>query len=604
MVKAQGRGITHRAGPLALGLIAALVTATPAAAAPQPSAPIISPANGTPDASPQTQISVFGIAPREIASVTATGSTSGAHSGQLHDYSGGQGASFLPSAPFTQGEHVSVTIRLRGRAPVHTAFSIATAGTVPGILNLPQTQPSKLQSFVSQPGLTPPKMSVLKKAPSLPGDIFLTPLPSPIVHPGPVPITITPVGPGGPMIIGPNGQLVWFKQLAPPDVAANLMIQHYRGRSVLTWWQGPVTIAAFGLGEGVIADRSYRTISTVHAGNGYQMDIHEFRLTPAGDAIFTVNSPILVHLPGTAPGTMSPLLDAIVQEVDVRTGLVTWEWHAYGHIPLADSYVTPASSPVFDAYHINSIDPLSDGNMLISARDTSAIYDVDPHGGQIDWTLGGNASDFKLGPGARFWFQHDASMLPNGDISLFDDEAGPPQKAPSSRGLVLALSSKPMRARVVRQYHRTGNTSAQSEGSFQTLPDGNVFLGFGAQPFFSEFAPSGKLLFDASLPADDGSYREFRYPWTATPTTKPSVVAQHLDATHLAVYISWNGATDVARWQVLAGADASSLKPVGAFAKHGFETRVAVGTSAPMVAVRALDASGQMLAESPPVAVS
>jgi len=74
------------------------------------------------------------------------------------------------------------------------------------------------------------------------------------------------------------------------------------------------------------------------------MDIHEFELTPAGDALFTVYSPVLVHLPGTPAGTLSPLLDSIVQEVDVRTGLVVWEWHSYGHIPLAQSYATPASA--------------------------------------------------------------------------------------------------------------------------------------------------------------------------------------------------------------------------------------------------------------------
>ena len=74
------------------------------------------------------------------------------------------------------------------------------------------------------------------------------------------------------------------------------------GREVLTWWQGAVTIAAFGLGEGVIADTRYRTIGTVKAGNGYQIDLHEFLLRPPGEALFTVESPVLVHLAGTAAG--------------------------------------------------------------------------------------------------------------------------------------------------------------------------------------------------------------------------------------------------------------------------------------------------------------
>ena len=195
-----------------------------------------------------------------------------------------------------------------------------------------------------------------------------------------------------------------------------------------------MTPSAFGLGEGVIADSSYRTIRAVQAGNGYSMDIHEFQLTPAGDALFTVYSPVLVHLPGTPAGTLSPLLDAIVQEVDVRTGLVVWEWHSYGHIPLADSYATPANSASYDAFHLNSIQPLAGGRVLVSARDTSAVYLLDRPSGRILWTLGGKASSFRLARGARFYFQHDAQMVGPERISLFDDEAGPPMQAPSSRG--------------------------------------------------------------------------------------------------------------------------------------------------------------------------
>ena len=169
------------------------------------------------------------------------------------------------------------------------------------------------------------------------------PLPSPVVHPeSNNTVTINPVGPGGPMIVDGAGNLVWFRQLTPPEVAANLRLQRYHGRKVLTWWEGTVTPAAFGVGGGVIANHAYNVIRVVHAGNGYPMDLHEFELTKDGDALFTVYSPILVHLPGTPAGTLSPLLDSIVQEVDIKTGLVVWEWHSYGHIPLETSQATPA----------------------------------------------------------------------------------------------------------------------------------------------------------------------------------------------------------------------------------------------------------------------
>jgi outer membrane protein assembly factor BamB len=162
----------------------------------------------------------------------------------------------------------------------------------------------------------------------------------------------------------------------------------------------------------VIADSSYRAMRIVRAGNGCQADIHEFVITPADDALFTVYSPVLVHLSGTAPGSLSPLLDSMVQEVDIRTGLVVWEWHGLGHIPLADSYATPALSAAYDVFHLNSIQVLPGDRVLVSAPDTSAVYDIERRTGQIVWTLGGLASSFRLGSGARFYFQHDAQLLP------------------------------------------------------------------------------------------------------------------------------------------------------------------------------------------------
>jgi hypothetical protein len=497
-----------------------------------------------------------------------------------------------------QGERVSVTIRFRGRGPLRFTFTIAQLAPAQPLLTLGQQQPSKLQHFVSAPRLLAPKVTVLKPAPQLPGDVFLTPLPSPIVHPeSNNAITINPVGPGGPMILDGRGRLVWFKQLTPPDVATDLQIERYRGHRVLTWWQGGVTSSAFGLGEGVIADSAYRTIATVHAGNGYAMDLHEFRLAGGGDAVFTAYSPVLVHLAGTPAGSTSTLTDAIVQEVDIRTGLVVWEWHALGHIPLADSYATPATSADYDAFHINSIQPLAGGKLLISARDTSAVYELDQRTGRILWTLGGKASSFRLGRGARFWFQHDAEVLRTGEVSVFDDEGGPPIKAPNSRGLILRLNPARHTATVAAHYSRPQDTSPESEGDLQIVAGGNVFLGFGSEPNFSEFAPGGRMLFDARLPIDDGSYRVYRFAWSAQPRTRPLLGLTGVPG-HLTVHVSWNGATGVRRWQVLAGRSLASLRPVRTVRKRGFETAIRLTGTKWAIVVRALDGSGRVLASS------
>ena len=614
MPTVTGEPTSRRLPPRAATVLAAIVTAAlvwpgastaanPAHTRSRPAhasaRPTISPLPGTPDASPDTQISILGVAPHRIIAVSVTGSVSGAHPGRLRPYSAQRGASYVLSRPLTAGEVVAVTVRLRGGRTVSSRFTVAHLAPVPPVINELALQPDKLDHFVSEPRLLAPKITVRRGSSDGAGDIFLTPLPSPIVHPqSNNELTINPVGPGGPMIIDRRGRLVWFDQLAPPLVATDFRPQRLHGREVLTWWQGAVTITALGLGEGVIADTRYRTIHTVNAGNGYRMDLHEFLLRPGGEALFTVESPVLVHLPGTAPGTLSQMLDSIVQEVDLRTGLVMWEWHAYGHIPLRDSYATPSNSLSYDAYHLNSIQVLPGDRILVSARDTSAIYELNQRTGRILWTLGGKASSFRLARGARFYFQHDASLLAHDRVSLFDDGAGPPAFEPESRGLILALNMRHDVARVARQFRRPGRgTSAESEGSVQPFAGGGVFVGFGASPFFSEFSASGRLTFDAALPSDDGSYREYLFPWRATPRTRPVAVAHRAPDNKIALEVSWNGATTVARWQVLA-AGRGTPRPVARAPDRGFETRITVRSSADSFVIRALSKHGRVLAQS------
>lgn len=573
-------------------VIAALLVAAPAARA----AVAISPLDGTPDANPATQVSVLGVAPAKIAAVRAVAARTGAHAGTLKDYSGRRGASFVPARPFAAGERVAVTVKLRGAAArtVRTSFTIARLAPIPPIINLPGTQPGKLEHFATRPDLLAPKITVDEDGSSSGASTFMTPLPSPVIHPDSKnTVSIAPVGPGGPMIVDAHGKLVWFKPLAAPDVAANLAVQRYHGRRVLTWWQGPVTVQAFGLGEGVIADTSYRTIATFHAGNGYKMDIHELALTPEGDALVTVYSPVLVH--------GQPVLDSIIHRIDVATGLVVWEWHALGHLPLSESYASPAVSAANDVYHINSVQPMDGGRrLLVSARDMAAVYAIDARSGRIVWRLGGRKSTFRMGEGSRFWLQHDARPLPGNRVSVFDDEAGPPRKG-ASRGLVLQLDMKKKTATVLRSVTRAEDTSAQSEGSVQQLGSGNLFVGFGAAGAFSEFTPSGKRVFDAQLPDGDGSYRTIRAAWHATPTTRPDVTARRDAATGtVSVTVSWNGATEVARWQVLVD---GGTAPAATSARAGFETTLTV-PGASTVVVRALDAQGKVIGSSAPATVA
>jgi hypothetical protein len=288
----------------------------------------------------------------------------------------------------------------------------------------------------------------------------------------------------------------------------------------------------------------------------------------------------------------------MVQELDIQSGKLIFEWHSLDHIGLEESMYEPSAElkGAFDYFHINSIDPMAGGYLLISARRTSAVYKVDRNSGEIIWRLGGKYSDFDMGYGARTDWQHDARCHPDGTITIFDN--GGVQKDVQSRGIVVEVDEDNMSATLVGEYTHPDKILAATQGNLQVLPNGNVFVGWGSEPFYSEFGQDGKLLYDASFPSQVESYRAFRFPWKGQPEDRPAVVAEAGPDDGVTIYISWNGATEVDTWQVLAGGSPDKLEPAGSATRRGFETTVTLSTSEPYVAVEARDGSGRVLGTS------
>jgi outer membrane protein assembly factor BamB len=303
----------------------------------------------------------------------------------------------------------------------------------------------------------------------------------------------------------------------------------------------------------------------------------------------------------TAGATPTPwqIMDCAVQEIDIASGRLLFEWRAADHIDLAESMIDPptASGQVFDYIHANSIDRLAGGDLVVSARNTSAIYRIDRTTGAIVWRLGGKRSDFAMGPGTTFGWQHDARMQSDGTLTVFDDQAAPGQ----SRAIVLRLDETAKTATLERAYSRPVGLLATSQGNMQLLPNGNVLVGWGSQPYVSEFSPDGTLLYDATFPAAIQSYRDFRWPWVGRPTDSPAIAVDPQADGSIIVFASWNGATEVASWEVVAGADPSGLRPVGSAARSGFETTIPARTPGPLVAARARDSDGRLLGSSPSI---
>jgi hypothetical protein len=407
------------------------------------------------------------------------------------------------------------------------------------------------------------------------------------------------------MILAEDGSLVWFQPLSPAGTrASDFRVQQYEGKPALTWWQDPLTAGGQTTAGEVIMDSSYRQLAVVRAGNGYQPDLHEFQITPQGTAMITVYDAIDCDLSRVGGPRDAAVADTLFQQLDLKTGLVMYEWHSLDHVPLSDSYASARRSSrttPFDFFHINSVDVRSDGDLLVDARNTWAAYDVDPHSGRVRWQLGGRRSSFAMGPGTRTAWQHDAREQPDGTITLFDNGATPAVH-PQSRAIDVTLDAARKTATLVRSDVHPGNALvAGSQGNLQALAGGAWMVGWGEVPDVSEFAAGGQLLFDAHLPATYESYRAYRLAWSADPTEPPAIAAVRSPAGRGAtVYVSWNGATGVASWRVLAGSSPNSLTPAGQAPRRGFESAVPLPSAAAgsYVQAQAVDASGAVIGAS------
>jgi hypothetical protein len=320
------------------------------------------------------------------------------------------------------------------------------------------------------------------------------------------------------MIIDNNGQLVWFGK---GRSARDFKMQYYKGRPVLTWWEGKVAQGRGG-GEYVIFDGSYDEISRVRAGNGYRGDPHGFLITPEATALLTSYEEVSMDLSAVGGPVDGAVWDGIAQEIDIETGELLFEWHSLEHVGIEESYIEPPDDPdhLYDYFHINSIDVDHDGNLLLCARNTWTVYKLERSSGEILWRLDGKKSDFKMGPGTHSAFQHDARRHQDGTISIFDNGAHP-KVHDQSRGIVVELDEEKMSAKLVREYTWPKKPLATSQGNMQLLPDANEFIGWGSAPLISEFSHDGKLLLEGHFPPDGESYRAFRFPWSGTPGRGP-----------------------------------------------------------------------------------
>jgi EmrB/QacA subfamily drug resistance transporter len=460
-------------------------------------------------------------------------------------------------------------------------------------------------SFVTEPSLRPPEIRNTRPPASgqlAPGYIFIASFYD--LNEPPI------VGQSGPLILDRRLQPVWFQPVPEKLVASNLSLQTYKGKPALAWWQGVVTnTGATESGEDVVVNQHYQPIARLKATGGWVLTLHEFTIS-GEDAWVTANKNVPKDLSKYGGAYNGALIDSAVQEYNLKTGKLVRSWDALDHIPLSESQASlPTNGFPWDAYHVNSIDLTGNGSFLVSMRNTWSAYMVAANG-KIEWTLGGRNSSFELGPGAAFQWQHDVRLQGGGDtnleVSLYDDHCcqltgGGTYVNPTapSRGLVLNLDQQTRRATLLAQYGQGGGFTSDYMGDTQPLPNGNVFVGFGSEPYFSEYSQSGKLLFEGELPGPDLTYRATLQQWVGEPLVPPVGAARRTGGS-TTVYASWNGATRVVSWRVLAGNGTGTATPtvVATAARSGFEAAIPVPQGYESFRVQALDANGRTIGTS------
>jgi hypothetical protein len=403
--------------------------------------------------------------------------------------------------------------------------------------------------------------------------------------------------PSGPVIADNQGRIVWFHEVPSGLEATDFRAQTYHGKPVVTWWQGIISKAGIGRGTYVVYDASYHQLATVKAAQGLEGDLHEFQLTTRGTAYVSIYHEVPADLSSVGGPKDGYAEDSVVQELDIRTGNVVFEWHSLDHVPLSESiqaHREPALHATkkrpLDYFHLNSIADGPGGTILISGRNTSALYLI-RRDGSIVWRLGGKRSDFGPAAAVKFRYQHDARFHGPTTISLFDNGAIPKEE-PYTRPLVLNIDAATKTAKIVKTFVHPKKLSSPFEGNLELLPGGGAFVGWGGIRKLTEFSPAGRVVFQLTLPYGD-TYRGYRLPWTGHPGGKP-LVALVGDR----VYASWNGKRGIARWEVLAGPDADHLSVIASRPWGGLETAIGLETPPPAVAVRALDVGGRALGRS------
>ncbi|TRM57119.1 ASST-domain-containing protein [Schizophyllum amplum] len=412
----------------------------------------------------------------------------------------------------------------------------------------------------------------------------------------------------GPLIIKQDGTVVWVGGATYPQ-ATSFHVEPYMGEDHMIIWSGDLSGVGYGWGSWHVVNTAYEEVATYTAiglPNSTLADLHDSHIYNGDRATMTAYVTQAYDLTPYGGIKNGYILDCVVQEINITSSEILFEWHSLDHVDPSESYTKPLltgynSSLPWDYFHINAIDKDASGNYLVSGRHIHTLFSVDASSGDILWRLGGKNSDFTMGTDADFSWQHDGRWRSANTISLFDNAGTIAQQDRlSSRGIVLNIDTTAMTAELVTQYLPSTKAISRSQGNTQVLENGNVVIGWGQEPLFGEYDSAGNQLWELRFAVSSvQAYRTYRFDWTATPSTPPSLAVIGSDSNRTA-YAWWNGATEVATWGLYGSSDSGESVNLANATRIDFETPIAFEQleNYTSYTVAALDASGQVLGTS------
>ena len=270
------------------------------------------------------------------------------------------------------------------------------------------------------------------------------------------------------------------------------------------------SVYSYGLDSSGTRDKQYIT------PQGFALDVHDLQVLEDGSYYIFGRDHITIDMSQYVPGgdTAAVLVAHTIHHMDVNDNEL-WRWHSIDHYDIldVDEHINLTLHTI-DWTHCNSMDIDSDGNLIISTRNFNEITKINRQTGEIIWRLGGERNQFQfINDNRGFSRQHDARILSNGHLALFDN--GHYLIPQYSSYVEYEIDEQNFTATLIRRYSRNGTIYSDTRGGVQELLNGNILISWDnlQNPFVSEIDADDSTEYEVIYDDYAHQYRAYKFPW-------------------------------------------------------------------------------------------